>query len=63
MGRKNDLRQVDAVCREYRMTREQEFAFRDYLHEVKNSGQKGSGANGDFTYDELQRLAEEFLNA
>jgi hypothetical protein len=62
VGRKRDLKQVDAVCREFRMGRAQELAFREYIHECKDSGHRGSAGGGDFTMDELRQLAREFLN-
>jgi hypothetical protein len=37
VGRKSDLRRVDAVAREFKMSPETEFEFRDYLHECKES--------------------------
>ncbi len=44
------------------MTPEEGLAFRDYLHECKESGLKGTrNAKGDFTMDELRERASEFL--
>ena len=62
VGRKKDLRLVDAVCDEFGMDGEQGFDFRDYLHECKESGDCGTGnEKGDFTMDELRDKAREFL--
>lgn len=61
MGRKRDLKQVDAVCRRHGMTREEEFAFREYIHELKDSGAGGTGPDGDFTEAELNEAARDFL--
>jgi hypothetical protein len=44
------------------MTDEQCWEFSDYIHDLKDSGYKGSGKNGDFTYNELNQLARQFLN-
>ena len=66
MGRKADLRRVDAVCQEFRsrgMDHETALEFRDYLHECKDSGDFGTAnERGDFTMDELRAKAREFLN-
>lgn len=62
MGRKRDLKQVDAVCREFGMDAETELEYRDYLHECKESGDRGTANDrGDFTMDELRQKAREFL--
>ena len=62
MPRKNDLRQVDAVCRAHRMSPEQERRFRRLLHELKAAGEIGSANDrGDFTWDELDALASEYM--
>lgn len=64
MPRKKDLRRVDAVCREFDMDPEKAFDFREYLHECKESGDRGtSNERGDFTMDELRAKAREFLDA
>jgi hypothetical protein len=62
MGRKRDLKQVDAICREFGMDGDTELEFRDYLHECKESGDRGTANDrGDFTMDELREKAREFL--
>jgi hypothetical protein len=62
VGRKKDLRRVDAVCKEFGMKGEQEFDYRDYLHECKESGDFGTAnEKGDFTMDELRERARDFL--
>lgn len=62
MPRKDDLRQIDALCRRHRMTPDQERRFRRLLHELKASGAGGTANDrGDFTWDELNALADEFL--
>ena len=61
MGRKADLKQVDAVAGRYGMTPDQRREFGDYLEECKRNGDGGSLERGDFTHDELCTKAEEFL--
>lgn len=62
VGRKKELRRVDAVCVEFNMGRDLAFDFRDYLHECKGRGDRGSlNDRGDFTMDELREKAREFL--
>jgi hypothetical protein len=34
--------------------------FGDYIEDCKRSGEKGSGKDGDFTYDELRDRVREF---
>ena len=43
------------------MTDEQEWGFRDYIHDQKDAGYYGSKKNGDHTYNELLQLAREYL--
>jgi hypothetical protein len=62
VGRKWDLRRVDAVVQEFEMDPETGLEFRDYLHECKESGVLGSSNDrGDYTMDELRERAREFL--
>jgi hypothetical protein len=56
VAKKSDLRQVDNVAREYRMSKEQRQRFGRYLEDQKRHGGK------DFTYDELRDLAKQFLD-
>ena len=62
VGRKKDIKQVDAICSRYRhlLSNDMEYAFRDYLHECKDSGDMGSD-DGDFTNEELIEKLKEFL--
>ena len=62
MPRKDDLRQVDAMCRRHRMSPDQERRFRRALHELKAAGEGGTANDrGDFTWDELDVVASEFM--
>jgi hypothetical protein len=56
-----DIKQVDSIVVEFKMTAEDDWGFRDYIHEQKEAGNYGSKKNGDYTYQELRQLAREFL--
>ena len=46
------------------MDRETAFDFRDFLHECKDRGDRGtSNGRGDFTMDELREKAKDFLGS
>lgn len=60
--RERDLAQVDAVAREFNMSRLQRFEFGDFLEDEKAAGYGGTkNRRGDFTMDELRHKAKEFL--
>ena len=60
--RKPDLKQVNAVCRKFGITEPQERRFRRLMHELKAAGDGGTANDrGDFTWEELNDLAAEFL--
>jgi hypothetical protein len=59
VGRKADLKAVDAVAREYGMTPNERDVFGEHIHQEKARGNYGSKANGDFTYAELREMAAE----
>ena len=60
MGRKRDIRQIEAIATEFEMDPEERREFGDYIEDCKRAGEKGSGKDGDFTYDELRENAREF---
>ena len=60
MGRKRDLKEVDWIAREQGIPPELRDEFGDYIHGCKESGDLGSGPNGDFTREELRAKAREF---
>lgn len=60
MGRKRDIRQIEAVAREFDMSPEDRREFGDYVEQCKRGGEHGSEPNGDYTYDELRAKAREF---
>jgi len=62
MGRKENLREVDKVAKQFGMTMEQRRDFGDFLEDCKNSGDTGTkNDRGDFTWPELEAKAREFL--
>ncbi|MBD2294564.1 hypothetical protein H6G06_14020 [Anabaena sphaerica FACHB-251] len=62
MGKKDDIKQVDAIAREFRMSPELRDVFGTFLEEEKRNGYGGTGNNrGDFTDQELRQKAKEFL--
>lgn len=61
MGRKRDLQQIDAVARMFGFDRHE---FGDYVEACKAAGVTGTANDrGDFTWQELLTLAEEFKKA
>ena len=62
MGKKRDIKQVDAIAREFKMGGELRIAFGIFLEEEKKNGYGGTlNRRGDFTYEELRQKAQEFL--
>lgn len=62
VGRKRDLREVDQVASQYGMDLDGRRAFGDYLEDCKRCGDCGTkNDRGDFTWDELERKARDFL--
>jgi hypothetical protein len=60
---KDDIKRVDKVAEKFGMDREQRQEFGDYIEDQKEHGNYGSGnERGDFTYQELKKLAEDFLD-
>ena len=55
-----DIRQIEAIAREFGMDSEERREFGDYVEDCKRRGDFGSGAGGDFTYGELQDKAMDF---
>ena len=60
MGRKRDIRQIDAIAKEFDMDPEERREFGDYIEECKREGVCGTGNDGDFTYAELREKVPEF---
>lgn len=58
MARKRDLQQIDAIARVFGFDRHE---FGDYVEACKAAGIRGTAnEDGDFTWQELLELAEEF---
>jgi hypothetical protein len=60
MSKKRDIRQVEAIAREFEMDFDERREFGDYIEDCKRRGEKGSGEDGDFTYRELCDKVREF---
>ncbi|MFM7365106.1 MAG: hypothetical protein ACKO11_11555 [Cuspidothrix sp.] len=62
MGKKGDLKQVDAIAKEFQMSDELRYDFGEFIEEEKSNGYGGTlNERGDFTYQELRQKAKEFL--
>jgi len=62
VGKKKDIQQVEAVAREFNMNESERRDFGDFIEEEKAAGNGGTkNERGDFTYQELQQKAREFL--
>lgn len=57
---KRDIRQVYRIAKKHKMTPRERRRFGAYIHQQKRQGRRGSGPNGDFTWEELDQLADEF---
>lgn len=60
MGRKRDIAFIDEFCRRNGIAGDEEFEFRDYLHDCKDDGIKGSLPKGDYSLAELEERLQEF---
>jgi hypothetical protein len=63
MGKKRDIRQIEAIAREFGMDARERREFGDYVEDCKRNGEKGTGKDGDFTYRELREKVREFRGA
>lgn len=62
MGKKQDIKDIEAVAKQFGMDEEARRDFGDFIEECKRSGDRGSkNDKGDFTWQELERKAREFL--
>ncbi len=62
MGRKSDIREVDAIAKKFGMDPESRQEFGDFIEECKRIGDCGTkNSRGDFTWSELEQKAREFL--
>ena len=60
MPNKNDIAQFRAAWRKCGLTPEQGRRFSEWVHQLKAEGVKGSKPNGDFEWQELLDLCEQF---
>jgi len=61
MAKKDDIKRLEAVAKEFGMDPEQRREFGDYVEECKRHGDMGPGARGDFDYNGLKEKAKEYL--
>ena len=62
MGKKRDIQQVNAIAKKFGMSPLVRKQFDIFLESEKAQSNGGTlNAKGDFTWDELQQKAEEFL--
>ncbi len=62
MARKSDIKEVERMARKHGMTEAQRRDFGDFLEDCKSQGEGGTkNDRGDFTWDELDQKALEFL--
>jgi RHS repeat-associated protein len=55
-----DIQMVNQLVRAMGGTDEDRVGFGEYIHELKDSGDFGSGENGDFTWEELEERYKEW---
>ena len=60
MGKKRDIRQIEAIAKEFDMDSEERREFGDYIEACKRGGERGTGEGGDFTCEELRAKVPEF---
>ena len=62
MAPKEDIKQIQAIAQEFKMTKTQRDDFGAFLEECKTQGYRGTkNDRGDFTYQELRQMAREYL--
>ena len=54
MAKKRDIRQIEAIAKEFGMDFEERREFSDWIEDCKRRDEKGSGKEGDFTYNEFR---------
>jgi len=60
MAKKRDVRQIEAIAGEFEMDPDERREFGDYIEDCKRAGERGSGEDRDFTYEELREKVPEF---
>lgn len=62
MGKKQDIKDIEAIAKQFGMDEETRRDFGDFIEDCKQSGDRGSkNDRGDFTWGELEQKAREFL--
>jgi hypothetical protein len=62
VGRKQDIRELEAIAKKFGMDSNTRREFGDYIEECKRSGERGSrNDRGDYTWAELEQKARAFL--
>ena len=60
MSKKRDIRQIEAIAKEFEMDPDERREFGDHVEDCKRKGEKGTGEDGDFTFRELRDKVPEF---
>lgn len=60
MASKRDIKQIEAIAREFGMDDVERCEFGDFVEDRKRNAEHGTATDGDFTYAELRELAREF---
>lgn len=64
MGKKRDIQQINVIAKELGMSPSMRKAFGKFIEKEKANGDIGTlNTKGDFTWEELQQKAEEFLES
>lgn len=62
MGKKRDIRQIEAIARLFHLDDDQRRDFGDFIEDEKAQGNRGTlNPQGDFTFEELKQKVKEFL--
>ncbi|MBX9680053.1 MAG: hypothetical protein K2X38_14925 [Gemmataceae bacterium] len=62
MGKKQDIKDIEAIAKQFGMDEEARRDFGDFVEECKRQGEGGAkNDRGDFTWGELEGKAREFL--
>lgn len=62
MAPKEDIKQINAIAQEFKMTTPNRKRFGKFIEQEKAAGCGGTkNDRGDFTYQELRQMAREFL--
>jgi hypothetical protein len=63
VGKKRDIKDVEAIAKQFGMDEESRRDFGDFIEECKRAGDRGSkNDKGGFPWEELEQKAREFLD-